>query len=74
MKTFGTLLVVLVASLVLGACLSAGVACLLSWAWGVALVPLGVPAISFLQAWCLLLVVGILTGGIRATAHTKATS
>lgn len=72
MKILGILFGVLLV-LALAACFSAGIAWVLSWGWGVALVPLGVPAISWFQAWCLMLVVGILTGGIRVSTRTSTT-
>lgn len=54
--------------LLIGAGVTFCLSWLLSWAWGVALVPMGVPAISTLQAWCLMLVIGLLTGGLRVSA------
>lgn len=71
MKTFAAVAFVLVSGLLLAAGLTAGVAWVLSWGWGVAIVPLGVPAITWFQAWCLMLVVGILTSGFRASVRTS---
>jgi hypothetical protein len=62
--------VVMVAAIVMGLAISAGLGALTMIVWNAVFVPMGAPVLSFWVAWALWFVVSVLAGRFRASIST----